>query len=275
MNWWCAATGQTWTWAWQAYPGVWLFVLALAVGYHRLRRVEGARPGGRGTAWFGVGLLLLWAALDWPLGALGAGYLLSAHTVSYILLSLVAPPCLILGFDTADIRRALARPGAAALLRFAARPGPALAGFSTILFATHVPSVVDALMASQLGALLVDLAWIGGGLWLWWPVMAPDPDVASLRRPLKMAYLFAATLPAIIPSAFLTFAEYPLYATYELAPRVARLLTAQEDQKIAGLLMKLVGDLPVWFAFGVIFFRWSREAEAAAPPPVHPSAVVR
>lgn len=270
MNWWCAATGQSWSWEFRAYPGVWLFVLALAVGYHRLRR-----PGGRGTAWFATGLLLLWAALDWPLGALGAGYLLSAHTVSYILLSMVVPPCLILGFGSEDVARALARPRAAALLRFAARPGPALAGFSTILFATHVPSVVDALMASQLGAMLVDLAWIGGGLWLWWPVMAPDPEVASLRRPLKMAYLFAATLPAIIPSAFLTFAEYPLYATYELAPRVARLLTAQEDQKIAGLLMKLVGDLPIWFAFGVIFFRWSREAEAAAPPPVHPSAVAR
>ena len=275
MNWWCAATGQSWSWEWRAYPGVWLFVLALALGYHRMRWRGDAGWGGRGVAWFATGLLLLWVALDWPLGALGAGYLLSAHTVSYILLSMVVPPCLIQGFGREDVVRALARPGWAALLRFAARPGPALAGFSVVLFATHVPAVVDALTASQLGALLVDLAWIGGGLWLWWPVMAPDPEVASFRRPLKMAYLFAATLPAIIPSAFLTFAEYPLYATYELAPRVARLLTAQEDQKIAGLLMKLVGDLPVWFAFGVIFFRWSREAEAAAPPPVHPSAVTR
>jgi hypothetical protein len=30
-----------------------------------------------------------------------------------------------------------------------------------------------------------------------------------------------------------------------------------------------VGDLPVWFAFGVIFFRWARES-ASTPPPVHP-----
>ena len=29
MQWWCAAQGVPWRWAWQAYPGVWLFALAL------------------------------------------------------------------------------------------------------------------------------------------------------------------------------------------------------------------------------------------------------
>lgn len=269
MTWWCAATGRTWTWTWVAYPGIWIFIALLGIGYLRLTR--GGGPRGAAGRWFATGLLLLWLALDWPLGALGAGYLVSVHTVSYILISMVAPPCLLLGFRRADITRALAHPRWAALLRLTARPGPALAAFTATLFLTHVPSVVDGLMASQVGAMVVDLAWIAAGLWLWWPVLAPQPELGRLRRPLKMAYLFAATLPAIIPSAFLTFADYPLYATYELAPRVAGLLSAQEDQKVAGLLMKLVGDLPVWFAFGVIFFRWSRESEVV-PPPVHPSA---
>jgi cytochrome c oxidase assembly factor CtaG len=49
-------------------------------------------------------------------------------------------------------------------------------------------------------------------------------------------------------------------------------MTAQQDQQVAGLLMKLVGDLPVWFGFGVIFFRWAREEERR-PPPVHPDAL--
>lgn len=272
MNWWCAATGESWSWSWKAYPGVWLFIAALGYGWYRAVRLGPAPPSRRQRLWFGAGLFLLWLALDWPIGALGAGYLASVHTLSYILLSLVAPPCLILGLPTGTVLAALQRPFAGRIIRLAARPALSLSVFTAVLCLTHIPSIVDALMDSQLGAFVVDVAWLGAGLLLWWPVMAPQPEVATIRRPLKMAYLFAATLPAIVPSAFLTFAEYPLYATYELAPRVFAILTAQEDQKVAGLLMKVVGDLPVWFAFGVIFFRWAR-ASQVTPPPAHPGAL--
>jgi putative membrane protein len=279
MQWWCSATGDPWTWQWQAYPGVWLFVGLLAYWYFRtVGRSDGptgegtsARPLARPSAWFITGLVSIWLALDWPIGALGAGYLASFHTITYILLSFIAPPCLILGLPRASITAGLERPAVGHLLRAAARPWVGLATFNVILLTTHVPDVVDALMASQVGALLIDLGWLVGGLCLWWPVMAP-PEVARLRRPLKMAYLFLSTIIPIIPSAFLTFADYPVYSTYELAPRIFTILTAQQDQQLAGLLMKIVGDLPVWFGFGVIFFRWARESEQA-PPPVHPSAL--
>ena len=281
MTWWCSATGELWTWTWRAYPGVWLFVGLLAAWYWRTLRLSPDRavdrrsvgPSvGHSVAWFVCGILCIWLALDWPLGALGAGYLASMHTVSYILLALVAPPCLILGIPREVQLRSLERPKLSPVLRLAARPWFALGLFNVILFVTHIPDVVDALMASQLGALLIDLGWLVGGLVLWWPVMGPSPQLVTMRRPMKMAYLFASTLPPIIPSAFLTFAEYPLYATYELAPRVFPVLTAQQDQQVAGLLMKLVGDLPVWLAFGVIFFRWARES-TTTPPPAHPDSL--
>jgi len=277
MQWWCSATGETWSWAWRAYPGVWLFVGLLGWGYHRwvgwwsVR--AGTKPAGGDTPassrlWFAAGLLAIWLALDWPIGALGAGYLAALHTVSYILLSLIAPPCLILGIPVANWDRALAHPGWRKILWWGARPWLALAVFNVVLITTHVPEVVDGLMASQTGALAVDLAWLGGGMLLWWPVMGPSA-VVTLSRPLKMAYLFVSTLPPILPSAFLTFADYPLYATYELAPRVYDVMTAQQDQQVAGLVMKIIGDLPVWLAFGVVFFRWARESETS-PPPIHP-----
>jgi putative membrane protein len=283
VQWWCSATGQPWTWAWKAYPGVWLFVALL--GFWYLRTV--ARYDGRSVAegdgptglpshrlWFLTGLLAIWVALDWPIGALGAGYLASVHTVSYILLSFIAPPCIILGIPSAVVRHALGLPFWGRLLWFAGRPWLALACFDSIVLLTHVPSVVETLMVTQAGALLVDLGWLVGGLLLWWPVMGPSPEVVRIQRPMKMAYLFISTLAPIIPSAFLTFAQYPLYATYELAPRIFPTFTAQQDQQVAGLLMKIVGDLPVWFAFGVIFFRWAREGERL-PPPVHPGALPR
>ena len=83
MQWWCAARGSAWTWSWQAYPGVWLLVLAIALAYWRFfgfgRRLparhadtnaDGA-AGSRGVpprgwpGWFVTGLLCLWIALKW------------------------------------------------------------------------------------------------------------------------------------------------------------------------------------------------------------------
>ncbi len=282
MTWWCSATGQTWSWAWKAYPGVWLFVGLIGGWYWWMRRLErSAAPasspgatvaGHRESLWFLAGLASLWLSLDWPLGALGAGYLASIHTVSYILLTMIAPPCFIHGMPVGVLRRAATAPRVGPILRQLARPALGLSLYVVVLLGTHVPGVVDSLMSSQVGALLVDLAWLLGGLALWWPPMAPSPEYGRFTRPLKMGYLFLSTIATIIPSAFLTFADYPLFATYELAPRVFTLMTAQQDQQVAGLLMKIVGDLPVWFAFGVVFFRWSRASEGT-PPPMHPSSV--
>jgi putative membrane protein len=273
VQWWCSATGQPWTGHWRAYPGVWLFVAAIGMGYWQIeRRAERDGSAWSRRAWATAGLVAIWASLDWPIGALGAGYLASVHTITYILLTFVAPPALILALPASAIRRGLEHRGIGPVLRWAGRPWPALGGFNAIVLATHVPGVVDTLMVSQAGAMLIDLSWLLAGFILWWPVMGPSPQVVRMSRPLKLGYLFLSTLAPIIPSAFLTFAEYPLYRTYELAPRVFPIMTAQQDQQVAGLLMKLIGDLPVWFAFGVIFFRWAREEERHAPP-VHPDAL--
>src|SRR5262245_49796159 len=86
INWRCSSTGERWTLAWKAYPVVWLFVALLGLAYWLgVARVSDPRNRSN-TAWFVAGLFSIWLALDWPIGALGAGYLSSFHTVTYILL---------------------------------------------------------------------------------------------------------------------------------------------------------------------------------------------
>ena len=289
MKWWCSATGEPWTWAWRPYPGVWIFVGLLVASYYLwVVRPAHPRPSdspepdsairGRGSHLgpnrraalsFSLGVLAIWLSLDWPIGPLGAGYLASVHAGSYILLSLVAPALLLLGLPRELLLWAAVKSPVAPVLRFLARPLIALAVFNLILFATHVPDVVDTLMPTQLGAFAVDLGWLLGGFTLWWAVLAPSPEVARMSPPLQMAYLFAATLLPTIPSAFLTFASYPLYGVYELAPRVTE-MSAQSDQQVAGLMMKIIGDLPLWFGFGMVFFRWAKASEGKNP--THPGA---
>jgi putative membrane protein len=264
MTWWCAATGEPWSWAWRAYPGVWLFVALLLVGFWRWGRAPeaGEAEGRRAAASWGLGVAVVWAALDWPIGTLGAGYLASLHAVQYVLLALVAPPFLLSALGPRLRRWAERRPGARAWLRRAAHPLAGLAGYNLILFVTHVPGVVDGLMETQLGSLAIDLAWIASGLLLWWPVTAP-PALARVSPPLQMGYLFVQTIPATAPAAFLTFADYPLYRLYELAPRVSPMLPAGSDLQVAGLIMKVVGDPVLWIGIAVVFFRWANAERRA------------
>jgi putative membrane protein len=252
---------------------VWLLVICLMGVYWILRRnadpaqddSHSGRDRRAAVAWF-AGVLALWIALDWPIGAL-AGYLASAHMVQFLLISLVAPALLLLGVPTAAWTRLARRDGAVRALHLMTHPLVALAIFQLVLFYTHVPSVVDRLMPTPWGSFAIDMAWLVAGTLFWWPVVAPVPIRPRFRYPLKMGYLFLSTVLNTMPYAFLTFGELPFYGVYELAPPVGS-LTVRQDQQVAGLLMKVGGGLILWTAITILFFRWyGKEGEAEGPIP--------
>lgn len=256
MQWWCSAQATAWDWSWQAYPGVWLFIGFLAGGYLLIERSAGPKSASRlGTrAWFGAGLVLLWIALDWPVGALGAGYLASVHMLQFLLISLLVPALMLLGIPAEAYRR-LGQSRAIGPLRLVTHPLIALGVFGFVLFYTHIPAVVDGWMSSQTGSFGIDMMWLVAGLVFWWPVIAPVPERPRFPAPVKMGYVFLATVLNTMPYAFLTFGELPFYGIYELAPPVTGISTRQ-DQQIAGLLMKMGGGIILWTAITVLFFRW-------------------
>ena len=45
-----------------------------------------------------------------------------------------------------------------------------LSFLTTVISVTHWPSVVDWLMATQLGSFVLDVTWLLAGLVFWWPV---------------------------------------------------------------------------------------------------------
>lgn len=251
--WWCAAQTAAWTWAWRPYPGVWLFILAVALLYARVRRRASSPADGIPGAGI-AGIVLLWIALDWPVGTLGGGYLASLHMVQFLIIALVVPPLLLLGApSSAQLRSRIVRKGTHPLL--------ALLVFIAIVYGTHMPSLSDAAMATQWGSFLLDMAWLGGGLLFWWPVLGPGEARERMSPPLRMGYLFALLVFMTGPGAMITFSDVPLFATYELAPRVDG-ITAMSDQRVAGLLMKVGGGFIIWVAISILFYRWHRVENA-------------
>lgn len=263
MRWWCSAQNTAWTWEWRAYPGVWLFVVGLAALIWSMNRAA-ARQGGRRAASLHpacvVGLIVLWLALDWPIGALGAGYLASVHMLQFQLIALVAAPLILRGIDVDTLASVRGDTAIARVVRRLTAPVTALITLNAVVLLTHVPAIVDGLMATQLGSFLIDVAWLLSGLVFWWPIVVPIPERPRFVPALQIGYLVLGIMfsPVMFGvSAFLVYSQHPLFGTYELAPPIAG-LTSKNDHVIAGLLMSVGGAIIAFIALSKIFFDWSK-----------------
>jgi cytochrome c oxidase assembly factor CtaG len=263
VSFWCSATGAAWTWQWRAYPGVWLFIILIAVGmwaWNGAGARAALRPQRPAHPAFVGGLVILWLSLDWPIGALGAGYLASVHMLQFLLMALVAPPLLVLG-PSPEAAALLEQPGPGyALVRRILSPFPALVIFSAIVLLTHLPPIVDGLMATQLGSMLIDLLWIFAGFVFWWPIIRPVPAQPRFHYALKMGYLvlglmFSPIMFGLV--AFLVYSTTPLYGVFELAPPLPG-ITAHADHQVAGVLMSIGASVIAFIGLSVLFFRWNK-----------------
>ena len=270
MRFWCSQLYEQWSWIPQPYLGVWLIMAGVAVWRWRAIRARKRTTGASGVTtrqavWFWLGLFAFWAASDWPVGTLGAGYLAWVHMLQYMIYTLIAAPLILISIPEWRFRQMLAN---ARLYRFFAnlsKPLVAAVVANFILISTHAPWTVDTFRVTQVGSFALDMIWFAGGIALWLPVASPLPEHRITFPPLRGVYLFcAAGLAPLVPGGFLTFAGAPLYETYEIAPRVG--LDALEDQQLAGAIMKVGGFPIVWSVIMVIWVGWAmRERQKDTP----------
>jgi cytochrome c oxidase assembly factor CtaG len=194
------------------------------------------------------GLVLIWVAIGSPLATLDEE-LLSAHMVQHLLLSTFAPALLPLGAPVLALLRGLPRsvrkrfvgPVLCSLPLRMLRRGfshPAVCWLAAVLtlLLWHVPLVFELAVHSQRLHEIEHLSFLATGLLFWWPVIEPWPSTHRWPRWSIPLYLFAATIPCDVLSAFLTFCDRVVYPTYLTAPRISS-LSALADQECAGSLM--------------------------------------
>lgn len=255
-------------WSWHPHPTTWLLVAAMAGGYlWAVARVgprhvaPGERSASRGqvTA-FLLGVGAVWVAADWPIHGLAEESMYSVHMFQHMLLSLVAPPLLLLGTPPWLLRLILGRGPLLLLARIMTRPFIALVAFNAVLIGTHWPVMVELSTRSEpihfgLHALLFLSA-----LAMWSPVLNPLIELPHLSYPGSMLYLFLQSVVPTVPASFLTFADEPIYRVYAAMPKIWG-IDPLTDQRIAGLLMKIGGGLILWTAIAVLFFQWFAREE--------------
>jgi putative membrane protein len=255
--------------SWQPHVEAWLLVGALAASY----AVTVVRLGPRYTApgraaitrlqgvSFSLGALAVLVAASWPIHDIAEGYNYSIHMVQHLLLSMIAAPLLLLG-TPAWLARVILRPPSRVfrLVRFLSRFLPALLVFNVVLVFTHWPALVNFSLQNGFAHFLVHALIFLSALIVWMPVVSPLPEIPRLSPLPRMLFLFAQSVVPTLPASFLTFGSTPLYSYYEHVHHLWGMSTL-DDQRIAGLIMKIGAGLLLWLLIAVIFFRWAGEED--------------
>jgi putative membrane protein len=251
-------------WAWSLHPSVLLGTGILGAlyfcGIGPLRRRHGWGPPP--PAWqilsFCTALAVLLVSLNGPVHDLSDYYLFSVHMVQHLVLTLVFPPLLLGGLPAWLLRPLLVRKGVLPVARLLIRPWLAALVFSASIAVWHLEPFYDLMMRNHEVHVATHLIFMVTATLMWWPVMSPLPELPRLSPGLGMLYLFLVGIPMQVVGALITFADNVLYPWYVVAPRTFG-LSPLDDQQLGGLLMWIPGNLWMFAAIGVLFFRWARE----------------
>ncbi|MFN8018365.1 MAG: cytochrome c oxidase assembly protein [Acidimicrobiales bacterium] len=236
-----------------AYPGVTDDRIA-----KELARGTGPVPSSSTTRTlaFAFGIVGLWACLDWPLATLGAGYLASAQMIRQITMVLIVAPLLLFACPPGLAIRLFGWRRRLQVVRLIARPAFAIPFAALTLVAVNAPAILDPLVATPYGAFGMDLFWIMAGFVLWMPVQCPHPAVHRLTGVNAIAYLIIQSIVPILPGFWMTWADEPIFRTYELAPRAFRGFDAVTDQQTAAAILQVGGMVVLWIQIAYRFLHW-------------------
>jgi cytochrome c oxidase assembly factor CtaG len=239
-----------------------------AVGVRRMRR---AWPIWRSAVFF-LGLATFVAALAPPIDT-EAAFSFAWHMVQHMLLTVVAPPLLMLGAPIRPLLRGLPTAVPSAVVRPLARargvrafvhavrhPILAAALYVGGLYAWHLPDLYDAALLDA-RVHLVEHAWFFTSALVFWSVVIdPLPFRGTVSYGARLPYLLVlGAAQNTVLGGILSFSSRLLYPAYDLVPVFD--LDRVSDQRIGGAIMWVVGDFVFLAAASAAFFLWLAQEE--------------
>ncbi len=275
----------SWTFPPTIVVGLLLSAVLYLRGWRRLRRLAPARfTPGRLASFLG-GLGTIFVAICSPLDAF-AGFLLSIHMVQHLLLTMVAPPLLLLGNPFLPLLRGLPRvvrvdalgpflvwPPLERLGEMLVHPLFAWTVFIVSNVGWHLPPLYDLALRNGAWHQIEHVTFLVTALLFWWPVVQPWPSRPVWPRWAMIPYLLLADLQNTALAAFISFYGKVLYPTYATAPRISG-LSALDDQAAAGAIMWVPGSIAFIVPAAIIAIQYLNPRKSRAPavqsPRPHP-----
>ena len=232
---------------------------------------------------FVLGLISIWVALASPIAVWDQASL-TGHMIQHLLLMTFAAPLILLSEPAMLLLHGLPRrfvrsiigplfrwPPVQQLGRLLAQPALCWLAAVGALVIWHVPVAFALGMQSKAWHAIEQASFLGTGFLFWWPVVQPWPSVS--RRPdwSIILYLFFATLPCDVLSAFLVFSERVAYPVY-LSTSGQSSLSALADQQCAGALMWTCVTI-VYLVAGAILSLHLLSPQISVTPEIDPQSM--
>lgn len=255
---------------WHLHPDVIAWIVTIAVAYLYALRVVGRSSGKTATrgqiAWFMSGVAVLYIGAGTPIHDIGEERLFLMHMLQHMLFTMIAPPLLLMGTPGWLVDGLVGGARRLSVARFFTKAPIAFALFNVLTAVTHLPFMVNASLEHHNLHFFLHVLLISSGTLMWWPVLSPTALLPRLTVPAQMVYLFMQSLVPTVLASFITFASTPMYDFYAAAPRMWG-MTVVEDQRNAGLLMKLGGGVILWTVIAITFFKWVAREEGSSRRP--------
>ena len=245
------------------HPSTVIGLIGLGALYHwraRHRAADLAQSPTTGQrASFYSALVLIFFSLNGWLHDLSDGYLFSAHMVQHLVLTLVAPPMLVMGTPGWMLRPTLQWRGVGPVARWLTSPAHCFIIFNVVLAAWHLPPMYELAMAYHPVHIVQHLCFMTAAVLMWWPVLSPLPELPRLSYPGQMLYLFLLSIPMSLVAICIGYSDQILYPSYASAARIWG-ITPMEDQMLGALVMWIPSGLFFFAIISVVFFKWQRVA---------------
>lgn len=228
----------------------------LAVGPLRSRFQDATPATAKQKACFLLGLVFFYVAQGSPINYYGHHYLFSAHMVQQSLLYLAMPPLLLIGTPEWLLQLLFKNHIAKKLLTFFTNPLIGVLSFNLLFSFYHYPFVFDLMAEHHQWMTLYHIVLIFAAFQMWWPIVSPLTEQKQLSDLRKIAYIFANGVLITPACALIIFSDTVLYATYANAPEIFPGHTVFHDQRLGGVMMKLIQEGVYGSVLAYTFYKW-------------------
>src|SRR5258708_39821427 len=181
------------------------------------------------TVSFLLGIFFMFLSLVSPLDELGDSYLVSAHMVQHLVLTMVGPPLLVIGTPGCFIKPLVRNKIAFRVAKALTYPAVAFVLYNVDFWLWHAPPLYNATLENQNIHILEHLTFIIFGILNWWPMFSQSKDLPRLSIGGRVLYPFPPGIPSVLFWAGLTFPPPPS-APFISAPPVLGIFSGPHIQ---------------------------------------------
>jgi putative copper resistance protein D len=240
------------------------------IGVRRLRRDGRPWPVTRTGCWL-AGCAVLLVATSSGLGSYGLA-VFSVHMAVHMLLATLVPVLLVLGHGVtlalevthAGLRTRLLSLLDSPLVRFARHPAVAWTAVAVTLFGLYPTGLFGAIALEHWAHLGMDLAFLGTGLALFWPVLGHSLPERGLPAIGRIVMVFAVMALHAGFSAWLLSRAMPVAGQFYGALRLPFVTDLLADQRRGAVLGWALGEVPIMITVLALVVRWTRADRAEA-----------